>query len=873
MPIGSPSNEALILSTGGEMAELIARFDWASTDLGPLEQWPHHLASALANMLRCPMPIATLWGESGVLIYNDPYADFSGARHPGLLGMEVREAWPEAADLNDRVLKVCLAGGTLHYKNQELTLNRDGAYRPLWVDLYYSALVDDHGTPVGVQALVVETTDKVLADRRLLMERERFAQLFEQSPSFMVLLQGPQHRIELANPKYMELVGDRTMLGRTVAEALPEAAEQGYVAMLDGVYTSGSAATAFGARFDIRQQPDAPPSERYLDFVYQPIRDAVGAVTGIFVEGLDVTERVVAQARRDALIEFTHQLRVLDSVHAISQAAARILGETLKACRAGYGAIDHDAETLTVECDWTHPGVPSLHGLLPLRKYGSFVSDHKRDEFVAIDDVRADPRTAAHAQRLELLRARALMSAPVVEQGRLVAMLFVASGEVRQWAQEEIEFMREIAGRTRTATERVRSELALRENEAKLREMNESLERKVDERTRELMEVEAKFRQSQKMEAIGQLTGGIAHDFNNLLAGMGASLQVLEKRLKAQKFDNTERYIGMAQGAVRRAASLTQRLLAFSRRQTLDPRPTDVNRLVGGIEEMVRRTVGPSVEVEVVGAGGLWLTRVDPSQLENAVLNLCINARDAMAPNGGRLTIETANKWLDDRAAAERDLPAGQYISLCVTDTGVGMTPEIIARAFDPFFTTKPMGQGTGLGLSMVYGFVRQSGGQVRIYSVPGEGTTMCLYLPRYMGEADQTEANAPPTFDHRADGEVVLLIEDEATIRGLIAEELEDLGYNVISVGDGPAGLHVLQSSRRIDLLLTDVGLPGGLNGRQVADAGRVTRPDLKVLFITGYAENAAVGNGLLAFGMEVITKPFDVAALAAKVQEMIER
>ncbi|MBV7541819.1 ATP-binding protein [Acidovorax sp. sic0104] len=864
---------SLILSAGGEMAGLIARFDWAATELGPIDQWPAYLTGALVNMLRCPMPIATLWGESGVLIYNDPYAGFSGARHPGLLGMKIREAWPEAADLNDRVLKVCLAGGTLHYDDQELSLNRDGAYRPLWVDLNYSPLVDDHGTPVGAQALVVETTDKVLADRRLLMERERFAQLFEQSPSFMVLLQGPQHRIELANPKYLELVGDRSILGRAIADALPEAAEQGYVAMLDGVYASGKAATAFGARFDIRQHADEPISERYLDFVYQPLRDTAGTVTGIFVEGLDVTERVAAETKRDALIEFTNELRVLTNVHDISLAAARILGETLKACRSGYGTIDHDAETLCVECDWTSPGVASLQGTLHLRDFGSFVDDHKRDEFVAIADVRADPRTAGKAERLEPLHARSFMNAPVVEQGRLVAMLFVASYEVRHWAQEEIEFMREIAGRTRTATERVRTEAALRDNEAELREMNESLERKVTERTQELMEVEAKFRQSQKMEAIGQLTGGIAHDFNNLLAGMSASLQVLEKRLNAGNFDNTERYVGMAQGAVRRAAALTQRLLAFSRRQTLDPRPTDVNRLVGGIEEMVRRTVGPSVEVEVVGAGGLWLTQVDPSQLENAVLNLCINARDAMAPNGGRLTIETANKWLDDRASAERELPPGQYISLCVTDTGVGMEPEVAARAFDPFFTTKPMGQGTGLGLSMVYGFVRQSGGQVRIYSVPGEGTTMCLYLPRYMGEADQAVDNTPPSFDHRADGEVVLLIEDEATIRGLIAEELEDLGYNVISVGDGPAGLHVLQSDRRIDLLLTDVGLPGGLNGRQVADAGRVTRPDLKVLFITGYAENAAVGNGLLAFGMEVITKPFDVAALATKVQEMIER
>ncbi|GKS83920.1 hypothetical protein AVMA1855_07230 [Acidovorax sp. SUPP1855] len=255
------------------------------------------------------------------------------------------------------------------------------------------------------------------------------------------------------------------------------------------------------------------------------------------------------------------------------------------------------------------------------------------------------------------------------------------------------------------------------------------------------------------------------------------------------------------------------------------------------------------------------------------MLNLCINARDAMSPQGGRLTIETANKWLDDRAATERELAPGQYISVCVTDTGAGMAPDVAARAFDPFFTTKPMGQGTGLGLSMVYGFVRQSGGQVRIYSVPGEGTTMCLYLPRYLGDADAEVPELPAMDDHRGEGEVVLVIEDESIIRGLIAEELENLGYRVVSVGDGPAGLHVLQSGRRVDLLLTDVGLPGGLNGRQVADAARVTRPGLKVLFITGYAENAAVGNGLLEYGMEVITKPFDVGALAAKVREMIER
>ena len=286
------------------------------------------------------------------------------------------------------------------------------------------------------------------------------------------------------------------------------------------------------------------------------------------------------------------------------------------------------------------------------------------------------------------------------------------------------------------------------------------------------------------------------------------------------------RYIDSAQTAARRAAALTQRLLAFSRRQTLDARPVNLNRLIADMEELIRRTVGPSIVMEVVGSGGLWQTLVDTNQLENALLNLCINARDAM-PDGGRLTIETANKWLDDRSAKERDLAPGQYVSLCVTDTGTGMTPEVITRAFDPFFTTKPLGQGTGLGLSMIYGFVRQSGGQVRIYSEVGQGTTMCLYLPRHFGEAEEmaTNVDAAPRDDVGIGGSV-LVIDDEPTIRMLIVDVLEEAGYSVIEANDGPGGLKVLQSNARVDLLITDVGLPGGMNGRQVADAGRVFAP-----------------------------------------------
>jgi PAS domain S-box-containing protein len=393
--------------------------------------------------------------------------------------------------------------------------------------------------------------------------------------------------------------------------------------------------------------------------------------------------------------------------------------------------------------------------------------------------------------------------------------------------------------------------------------------------TRDLSEkraIEEQLRQSQKMEAVGQLTGGLAHDFNNLLTGISGSLEMIQLRMAQGRTADVDRYLLAAEGAVRRAAGLTHRLLAFSRRQTLDPKPTNANRLLTDLEELVRRTVGPSIQVEVVGASGQWPVLVDPNQLENAVLNLCINARDAM-PNGGRLTIETANRWLDERAARRHDLPVGQYVSICVTDTGTGMTPEVIAKAFDPFFTTKPIGEGTGLGLSMIYGFARQSGGQVRIYSELGQGTTMCLYLPRHTDDAGPNEeADQRTSLEAQGEGEVILVVDDDPTIRMLVAEVLSEAGYAVIEAADGPAGLKELDSDARIDLLITDVGLPGGLNGRQVADAARVSRPKLKVLFITGYAENAVIGQGRLEPGMFVMTKPFQMDKLASRIRDILE-
>ncbi|PTU75545.1 PAS domain-containing hybrid sensor histidine kinase/response regulator [Pseudomonas mangrovi] len=406
---------------------------------------------------------------------------------------------------------------------------------------------------------------------------------------------------------------------------------------------------------------------------------------------------------------------------------------------------------------------------------------------------------------------------------------------------------------------------------AALRALNDTLEQRVAERTAELMQTEEKLRQSQKMEAVGQLTGGLAHDFNNLLAGISGALELMGARLAQGRAQDIEKYLAAAQSAAKRATALTHRLLAFSRRQTLDPRPADVNLLIAGMTELIQRTVGPGIALESIAAADLWPARVDTSQLENALLNLAINARDAM-PNGGRITMETANRTLDARQARLYELPEGEYLTVSVTDTGTGMSPDVIANAFDPFFTTKPLGQGTGLGLSMIYGFAKQSGGQVRLTSELGKGTSLCIYLPRYLGQALSDEDSAqhlPPSL--AGAGERILVVDDEPTVRMLLSEVLSELGYAVIEAADSLSGLEALRSEAHIDLLITDVGLPGGMNGRQMADAGREIRPELKTLFITGYAESAAIGDGQLGPGMLVLTKPFAVDDLKARVQELM--
>jgi len=1099
------------------MARFIRAHDW-SASLGELSAWPTSLKTTVALMLHSPVPLVLLWGPDGIMIYNDAYGVFAGNRHPGLIGTKVLEGWPEAADLNREVMRVGMAGGTLEFKDFELALNRHGKLEVGWMDLFYSPVLAENGEPGGVIAVVVETTDRVLARRETAAQRERLVQMFQDAPSIMAQLDGPDHVFTFTNAAYQQLIAHRDVIGQSIRQALPELVGQGFYELLDQVYQTGEGFRGIATPVTLQRTAGAPVERRLLDFIYQPVRDTNGNITGIFVEGVDVTESAQDAA---AVRANEARLRFLDALgketakshdaDAILATTTRMVGEHLGVSICAYADMDRDQDGFTIRGDWSAPGLPSILGHYSLAAFGrKAVTELGAGRPLIINDNlrELEPEEAATFQAIGV---GATICMPLVKEGRLTALMAIHHKAPHAWSENELAVIREVTERSWAHIERVRSEAqsrdsaerlhlaaeaaaigtfdfnpvtgelkwderckalfglppdaeisydtflegvhpddrersdrAVREvvsadgprdfeleyriisrdgterwiqangrtlcdngiavrfigtvmdiseqkrievllraseeqfrtmaqavpnhvwtatpegkidwvndqvyvytgatrgafdgigwvdilhiedraaadrrwaravatgetyqNEYRLRradgqwrwhlaravpikdksgavtrwvgtdtdiqdqkDINATLELRVAERTGQLRQTEEALRQSQKMEAVGQLTGGIAHDFNNLLQAITGSLERVQHRVSTQRYGEIDRFLKASMEAANRAAALTHRLLAFSRRQTLDPRPTEVNRLIGSMEELITRTMGPAVTVEVVGAAGLWPILVDASQLENSLLNLCINARDAM-PNGGRLTIETANKWLDENASRERDIPAGQYISLCVTDTGVGIPSAVMARIFDPFFTTKPAGSGTGLGLSMVYGFVRQSGGQVRVYSELGKGTTMCLYFPRFLGEVSEESDPAGEPIEHGL-GEIILVVDDEPTVRMLVAEVLMENNYRVLEAGDGPSALRLLESSQRVDLMITDVGLPGGMNGRQLAEAARLLRSGLKVLFITGYAENATRGIWQLEPGMQVLAKPFPMTTLANKVREMLEQ
>ena len=784
---------------------------WSGTPLGDPSGWTPALRTLAELVFAARQPMFLTWGTDLTLLYNEHYAEILGRKHPGAMGQPFLDVWSEIRDDLQEIVDQALAGGSVYMDDICLVVERHGFPEEAHFVFSYTP-VRDGGRIAGFLCVCSETTSKVSAERRLRDSEAQFRGLAQAVPNH-AWTAWPNGRLDWFNQQvfaYSGLSKDR-LEGQGWREIVhPEDLADAGAAWARALDTG----MPYEVEFRIRR---ADGAYRWHLVRAQPIRAADGGVIQWAGTNTDIEDR---RAATEALATLNAELEERVAERTAERDRVWSNSQDLLAVVGADGIIRT-----------ANPAWASILGHQPEAVAGRSCFD-----FIWPDD--AGPA-----------------------QGALQA----ASTD------------RDLTGFENRHCHRDGTPRWISWNTSRVGDLIYAYGRDVTaekEQASALKSAEEALRQSQKMEAVGQLTGGLAHDFNNLLTGITGSLELLRNRLAQGRTDELGRFVEAAQDAARRAAALTHRLLAFSRRQTLDPRPTDTNRLVAGMDDLIRRTTGPGIAVETVGAGGLWTVLVDPNQLENALLNLCINARDAM-PDGGRLTIETANRWLDARSAADRELAPGQYVSLCVSDTGSGMSAEVIRRAFDPFFTTKPIGQGTGLGLSMIYGFVRQSGGQARIYSEAGSGTMVCLYLPRHLDQAGQAAARqegARAVPVPRAEqGETVLIVDDEPTVRMLVTEVLSDLGYVALEAVDGPSGLQVLQSDMRIDLLITDVGLPGGMNGRQMADAARVVRPELNVLFITGYAENAVVGHGHLEPGMHILTKPFAIEALAMRIRDLM--
>src|SRR5665647_2171521 len=799
------------LTGGGEMGVLMRAYDWAASPIGAPEVWPQSLRTAIRIVLNTNHPMFIWWGPELIQFYNDAYRQTMGPeRHPSALGQHGRECWAEIWPIiGPQIEQVMSGGGATWHENQLVPVTRHGRLEEVYWTYGYSPI--DEGDRVGGVLVVCRDVTRDYLAAAELREREaelaRVQQIGQIGGLEVDLRTGFRNR---RSPEYLLIHG-----------LPPDAANETHEDWVRRIHPEDREATEkkfrdaiagdagdYTVRYRIIRPSDG--ETRWISVKSTIERDEKGAAIRLVGAHTDVTEQVMAE---QALRQSEERYRKLaDQLAELNATLAQRVEEKTRE-RDRIWNVSQDLLVVadshgvwqTVNPAWTRTLGWSEAELL---NRTSEWLEHPDDNGVTraeVNKLGADEATVRFESRLRHKDGsyRWLSWTGVPDRDHIYAVA------------------RDVTA-AKAAAERLKA-------------------------------TEEALLQSQKMEAVGQLTGGIALDFNNLLTGIVGSLDLLQTRLDQGRTDNVARYINAAMTSANRAAALTHRLLAFARRQPLIPKSVDVNQLVVSLEDLLRRTIGETIDLRIIAADDLWSTLCDPNQLESALLNLAINARDAM-PDGGRLTIATSDARLGSVTAATPALSPGDYVCITVTDTGVGMSAEVAARAFDPFFTTKPIGQGTGLGLSMIYGFARQSNGHVTIDSKIGQGTTVRLYLPRHHGDIAQAQASAARAAEHAASGETVLVIEDEPVVRAVILEMLAEQGYLTLEAVDGPSGLKILRSNARIDLLVTDVGLPG-MNGRQVADQARETRPDLKILFITGYAESVAISDGFLQPGMETVS------------------
>ncbi len=921
---------------------------------------------------KLPGFVGVLTGPDHVYEYvNDAYMAISGPRD--FIGRSVRDVFPELAGQGFYELLDGVFSTGKRYVARAAPIELAGEDQTRYIDLLYEPIRDVEGRVTGILVGGYDVTEHQQAadsarrgeeQLRLATDAAEMA-FFDYDTQTQTLFWTPR-----LYAMYGMMDGRPVTLADSIASVHPDDVD--YLMSRQTDAQNPEVGVMGDLEYRVIGRDDGVL--RWLEARGQGIFDAQGTCIRVLGTVIDVTERKLADVRREALVKLTDVVRESSDAAELAYAASGILGETLGVSRVGFGTVDPKTDDFNVERDWNAPGVESIAGVLNLRDFGTFVDDLKAGRFIAIDDVTQDRRTAEAADALIERHARSFVNVPVIEQDKTVGVLYINFAEPRDWSAEDLALIEEFAARIRSALGRLGAEKALQDLAASLEQQVEDRTRERDrvwrnsqdailvvdgegtfrevnpaftkilgwepsevigqtffgllhpedidvtadvfahsrqedvsafvnrfrhkdgsyrhldwvatpegglvyaygrdvtaeqEQARTLAQIEDALRQAQKMEAVGQLTGGIAHDFNNMLAVVLGSLELITRRTDPDDA-MTRRQLGSATEAAKRAATLTQRLLAFSRQQPLRPEAVDANKLVGGMSDLLRHSIGADIRLETVLAGGLWKTNVDPNQLESAILNLAVNARDAM-PDGGRITIETQNASLDQRYVTnEMGVLAGQYILVAITDTGTGMPESVIAKAFDPFFTTKEVGKGTGLGLSQVYGFVKQSGGHVKIYSELGQGTTIKIYLPR----GEDVEVAGPELPDEASSAtqlETILVVDDEDAVRDFSVDALTELGYRVIAAENAVAALKQLAAYPEIALLFTDIVMPD-INGRKLADQARRVRPDLKVLYTTGYTRNAVVHNGIVDKGAELIGKPFTLDELASRVRHLLD-
>lgn len=812
-----------------EMANLIRMHDWGRTPLGPISAWSERLHGIIDAMLLDPVPIAILWGKEGILLYNAGYAEICGQRHPRVLGTPLREAWPEAADFNGRMLDDVMTGQSLIFRDACFRLERNNMMRESWFDLYYGPVVDADGEIFAIKATVIETTEKVLAEQRRIAQQH---QLTEVAGRLQGLAAATSDIIYRMSPDWAEMweLDGRGFIKDTAAPYRSWITDYIPTDEQERVYTAISSAIRNKANFELEHRVlrvDGSIGWTFSRAV--PMLNAHGDIEEWIGAASDISERKEAErALRESERLFRTVFESIDEGFCV-----------IEFVDGPHGPLSDYVHVMANPAYALNAGIENVVGqrvrdMMPLE--GEDWVAIYRKVLITGESVRFERELERTGRYLELA---ALRIEPA--KRRQVAVLF------------------------QDVTERHQAETALRE-------LNETLERRVLEEVAKSTRIEDALHQAQKMEAVGQLTGGIAHDFNNMLAVISHALELMGRR-SAYTDERNASYLELAKNTVTRATQLTRRLLAFSRQQPLDPRPVQVNELITDMFELLEHSLGGNIVLDTVLDPDVKSICADPNQLENIIVNLAVNARDAME-RGGRLTIETKNCILDKRfAVAQEDFAPGPYVMIAVRDTGTGMSAEVLSKAFEPFFTTKKMGHGTGLGLSQVYGYVRQSGGQVRVDSELGRGTVITLYLPEYTATiVKQTNLARVDAIEDDDTSEAILVVDDEPDIRTLLVDMLTNLGYRIFSAEGGKAALQVLAQHPEIKLLISDVLMPV-MNGRELADEALKRHPHLKILFMTGYAGNVVLSRAKPEKVIDVIDKPFAMKNIEVRVRGLLDQ